>query len=70
MPKPTTEPAYFSQVAAAQYLGVSVRYFQLHVDVTPLPFPGRGTRPLERYRRADLDAWAEKWADPKARRAS
>lgn len=70
MPKPTIEPAYFSQIEAARYLGISARYFQLHVDVTPLPFPGRGTKPVERYRRADLDAWAEKWADPKARRAS
>lgn len=43
----SVQPAYLSQVDAAEYLGVSVRYFQLHVDVTPLPFPGRGARPLQ-----------------------
>lgn len=70
MPKPDIAPAYFSQVDAAAYLGVSPRYFRDNVDVTPVPFPGgNGSRPLERYSRADLDAWAERWRNPKARRA-
>jgi hypothetical protein len=61
-------PAYMSQVQAAAYLGVSTRYFRDHVDVDPVPFPGGGDRPLERYARVDLDAWAERWRSPKSRR--
>jgi hypothetical protein len=61
-------PAYMSQVDSARYLGVSVRYFRDHVGVKPVPFPGGGKKPLERYARADLDAWAERWRDPKARK--
>lgn len=67
---PSTERGYFKQIDAAEYLGVSVRYFQQHVDVTPIPFPGRTARPLEMYARADLDAWAERWRDPKARKSA
>jgi len=63
-------PAYMSQVQAALYLGVSVRYFREHVTVEPVPFPGSGKKPLERYRRKDLDEWAERWRDPKARKVS
>lgn len=70
MPKPEVSPAYMSQVQAAAYLGVSTRYFRDHVTVTPIPFPGGGQRPVERYARADLDAWAERWRDPKARRTA
>jgi hypothetical protein len=69
MKKADILPAYMSQADAATYLGVSPRYFRDHVDVEPVPFPGGGERPLERYARADLDAWAERWRDPKARRA-
>ena len=52
-------PAYLSQVDAAAYLGVSVRWFRDHVDVVAVPVgkvvPGK--RPLLRYRTVDLDAW-------------
>lgn len=64
------EQGYFNQIAAADYLGVSVRYFQLHVDVKPIPFPGAGEKPVDRYARVDLDAWAERWRDPKARKSA
>lgn len=65
-----TDRGYFKQIDAAEYLGVSVRYFQQHVDVTPIPFPGTTAAPVDRYARADLDAWAEKWRDPKARKSA
>lgn len=67
-PQGITMPAYMSQVRAAEYLGVSVRYFRDHVEIEPVPFPGSGNKPVERYARVDLDAWAEKWRTPKARR--
>lgn len=63
-------PAYMNQVSACRYLGVSKSYFIQFVDVTPIPFPGSGSRPVERYARVDLDAWAEKWRSPKARRSA
>jgi hypothetical protein len=64
------EQGYYRQIEAARYLGVSPRYFRDHVDVTPIPFPGGATRPLEMYAKADLDAWAERWRDPKARKSA
>lgn len=70
MAKPAIVPAYLNQRQAASYLGVSVAYFAKHVDVEPVPFPSAGDKPLERYARADLDAWAERWRDPKARRVA
>lgn len=63
-------PGYFNQIDAAEYLGVSVRYFQQHVDVKPIPFPGGGDRTVDRYARTDLDAWAEKWRKPSARKSA
>lgn len=68
--KATVIPAYMTQVDAAAYLGVSVRYFRDVVDVQPIPFPGTGEKPVERYAVKDLDAWAEKWRDPKSRRSA
>lgn len=64
-------PAYMSQVDAALYLGVSARYFRDFVHVEPIPFPGSGTKPVDRYARADLDAWAEQYRrkpTPRARK--
>jgi len=61
MPRPEIVPAFLSQTEAAVYLGVSARYFRDHVDVEPVPFPGGGSKPLERYARADLDAWADRF---------
>lgn len=58
---------YLSQKEAAAHLGVSVRYFQLHVAVTPKTLPGRGAKPMLRYRRTDLDAWVDRVSDPKSR---
>jgi hypothetical protein len=67
-----TWPQYMSQVQAAAYLGVSVRWFRDNVDVQPVPFgrPRPGKKPLLRYRRNDLDAWVERcrtYKLPKAR---
>ena len=70
MTRATVAPAYLRQIEAAKYLGVSVRYFRDHVTVEPVPFPGSGTKPVERYARVELDQWAEKWRDPKARRTA
>lgn len=61
-------PAYMNQAMAANYLGVSARYFREFVEVTPVPFPGSGDKPVDRYARVDLDAWAERQRDPKTRR--
>jgi hypothetical protein len=69
MRKQDIVPAYLNQRQAADYLGVSVAYFAKNVDVVPVPFPSAGEKPLERYARAELDAWADRWRDPKARRA-
>lgn len=63
-------PAYMNQADAAAYLGVSVRYFRDNVHITPIPFPGSGTKPVDRYSRVDLDGWAERWRNPKARKTS
>lgn len=60
-------PAYMKQKAAAAYLGVSVRYFQLHVDVRPKELPGRGRRPMLVWSVAELDAWVARVSDPKSR---
>lgn len=70
MKKPDIIPAYFSQVDAARYLGVSVGYFAKFVDVEPIPFPASGQKPLERYARADLDGWAERNRPVKGKVAS
>lgn len=61
------DTAYLRQKAAAAYLGVSVRYFQQHVAVTPKTLPGSGTKPVLVYRRADLDEWVDRVSNPKAR---
>lgn len=60
-------PAYLRQRDAAKYLGVSVRYFQLHVDVRPKELPGRGRRPILLYPVRELDAWVERASDPRSR---
>jgi hypothetical protein len=60
------ERGYFNQAGAADYLGVSVRYFREHVDVEPVPWPGRGESPHFMYPRADLDAWALSWRKQRA----
>lgn len=68
--EPAVVPAYMNQADACVYLGVSKGYFFRVVDVTPIPFPGTGEKPVQRYARVDLDAWAEKWRDPKSRRSA
>jgi hypothetical protein len=60
-------PAYLKQPDAARYLGVSVRYFQQHVDVRPKELPGRGRRPLLLWSVAELDAWVNRVSNPKTR---
>jgi hypothetical protein len=62
---------YLTQVQAAAYLGVSVRWFRDNVDVQPVPMglPRPGKRPLLRYRRVDLDAWVERCRTHKLPRA-
>lgn len=57
--EPVSTPAYLSQVEAARYLGVSVRWFRdnVTVEAVPVGLPRPGKRPLLRYRTADLDAW-------------
>lgn len=59
----------FSQVEAARYLGVSVRWFRAHVHVEPIPVGPllSDRRPLLRYLREELDAVLNEW---KSRRAS
>lgn len=59
--------AYLNQLEAAEYLGVSVRYFRDFVDVRPKELPGRGKRPVLRWCAADLDGWVTRVSDPKAR---
>lgn len=58
-PESMPTAAYLTQVAAAAYLGVSVRWFRDNVTVLAVPVgkPRPGKRPLLRYRTADLDAW-------------
>lgn len=58
---------YLRQRAAAEYLGVSVRYFQQHVTVMPKELPGRGKKPVLVYQVAELDAWVARVSDPKSR---
>ncbi len=48
------------QKAAAEYLGVSVRYFREHVDVEPKQLPGRGKRPLLVWSAKELDEWVDR----------
>jgi hypothetical protein len=56
-----SEARGLSQVEAAKYLGVSVRWFRDHVHVEPVPYPSSGDRPLLRYMREDLDALLNQW---------
>jgi hypothetical protein len=50
--------ALLRQKDAAAYLGVSVRYLRARKDIKTTTIPSvEGTRPLLRYRVADLDAW-------------
>lgn len=69
MAKTHITPAYLSQVDAAAYLGVSVRYFRDVVTVEPVYLPSSKGRPLMRFSRADLDAWVTSLRDPKSRKA-
>jgi hypothetical protein len=54
------------QKAAAEYLGVSIRYFRENVDVEPKQLPGRGKRPLLVWSMRELDAWVERVSGPKS----
>lgn len=56
--------ALYSQVDAARYLGVSVRWFRDNVHVEPIPVGpvSADRRPLLRYRREDLDQLVAVWA--------
>lgn len=62
MTKPTIEPGYYNASEAARYLGVSKSFFEDHVR--PLltathDFRAPGAKkPMPKYARADLDAWA------------
>lgn len=53
----------FSQVEAAKYMGVSVRWFRDNVHLEPVPYGDRplGARPLMRYMREDLDVVLDSW---------
>lgn len=55
------EPGYFDATEAARYLGVSVSFFEDHVRtalaVHDFRAPG-SKKPMLKYTRADLDAWA------------
>lgn len=59
----TEERQLFSQVAAAKYLGVSVRWFRANVSVEPIPVGPivAGRKPLLRYCRDELDALIAAW---------
>lgn len=63
-----TDQRLFSQVEAARYLGVSVRWFRNNVHVEPIAIGVvmADRRPLLRYRREDLDALVEQWAKERA----
>lgn len=65
-------PEYMTQRRAADFLDVSVRWFQLHVDVAAVPvgLPQPGKSPMLRYRRADLEAWVERCAAYKLTRTA
>lgn len=58
----------FSQVQAARYMGVSVRWFRDNVHVQPIAVGpvSSDKRPLLRYRGEDLDAVIESWAKRRA----
>jgi hypothetical protein len=57
-------PEYLKRWQAAAYLSMSETTFGEEVDVAPIPvtIPRPGKKPVLRYRRADLDAWAMKCA--------
>jgi helix-turn-helix protein len=50
-------PFYLTQKEAAAYVRVSVGYLRNSSCPKVLLPPGRGRRPLVRYRRDDLDHW-------------
>lgn len=58
------EQRLLSQVEAARYLGVSVRWFRDNVHVQPIAVGVvmSDRRPLLRYRREDLDVVVDGWA--------
>jgi hypothetical protein len=60
-----SEQRGFTQRSAAQYLGVSVRYFRDHIHVEPVPVGEvrPGVKPLLRYLREDLDAILDRWKE-------
>ncbi len=70
------KPRGLTQRAAADYLGVSARWFRdhVHVEAKPVDLPRPGTKPVLRYRIEDLDAWMDRCAavkpDPNQRAAS
>lgn len=52
-----------TQRQAAGFLKVSISYLRAS-DCPKVLLPGRGRRPLVRYRRSDLVAWAARWTTP------
>lgn len=62
------QPRGLTQRAAAEYVGVSVRWFRdhVHVEAKPVGRLAPGKKPLLRYRIEELDAWMDTCAQVKA----